>query len=118
MSANRIRWSVVFLASLFVFAQLAVAAQGCFLAERHGSAMADEQCASVPMESGACMIHCVGVDQSASAPDHPFAAAASSTTAAPLDFLLVATRSPSRALCDSQLHVPRSAQVLFCSYQT
>ena len=116
MSAYRSRCLIVFFASLFLFAQAAVAAQGCPLT--FDTVPGQHDCDTSPMEAGVCTIHCVGVDQSASAPDHHFTALLSSTTAAPSDFLLVATRSPARALCDSRRHVPRSAQVLFCSYQT
>ena len=117
------RLCIALFAGLFVFAQLALAAQGCVLAfERsagaHDAAMAEEQCGSPPMEGAACLMHCLGQDESASTPDHAYAAIAPSAASKPLDFALAATRAPARALCDSRLHVPRTAQILYCSYQT
>lgn len=123
MSVNSNRWSVVLLASLFLFAQYALATQDCLLefdraAETHNAAMEDDECGSLPMDARVCMMHVVAVDQSASAPDHHFTASASPASATPQDFLLVATRAAPRELCDSRLHVPRASRVLFCSYQT
>ncbi len=123
VAARPNRWRAALFAGLFLFAQYALATQGCMLAfdrapEAHDAAMAEEQCGNLPMEGGICMMHCLGLDQSASAPDHHLTAAiASSSAVKPHDFLLFATRTPSRVLCDSRLHVPRTPQILYCSYQ-
>ena len=124
MSAQRkIRLSIVVFAGLFLFAQLTLAAQGCVLAfdrlaSTHDASMADEQCGSPPMEGAVCLMHCLGQDESTSTTDQHFTAVVGSAAVKPLDFVLAATRAPSRALCDSRLHVPRAPQILYCSYQT
>ena len=117
------RWLVVLLAGLMQFAQLALAAQGCVVAldrapDAHDPAMVEEQCGSLPMEGGVCVVHCLGIDQSSSAPDYHFTAIALSPAVQPLDFALSANRAPCRQLSDSRLHVPLTPQILFCSYQT
>lgn len=115
------RWCAALFASLFLFAQFALAAQGCMLAFDRASdahaAMAEEQC-STPMDGTVCVMHCLDQDQGASTPDQHFNAIAPATASRPLDFALVTTRASSRTLCDSRLHVPRTPQVLYCSYQT
>ncbi len=123
MSAKPNRWRVALFASLFLFAQFALATQGCMLArdrspDAHDAATADEECGTVPMQGGVCLLHCLGLDESASAPDHHFTAIASPAAINPLDFALTRTQAPSRVLCDSRLHVPRTPQILYCSYQT
>ena len=80
--------------------------------------MAQEPCGSLPMDGRVCVMHCLGQDQSASTPDQHFTAIAASAAAKPLDFTLAAMRAPARLLCDSRLHVPRTAQILYCSYQS
>ena len=123
MSTKPNRWRIALFASLFLFAQFALATQGCMLAfdrapDAHDAVMADEQCGSVPMDGGVCMMHCLGQDQTAPTPDHHFTGIASSPAVGPLDFAIARTHAPSRVLCDSRLHVPRTPQILFCSYQT
>jgi len=121
MLANPTRWSVMLFASLFLFAQFALAAQACVLAFDHApgthDAAAAEHCISVPMEGAVCMVQCLGPDQSVSTPDHPFGAITSSTTVRPLGFVLASTHTAPGPLADSRLHVPRTRQILFCSYQ-
>ena len=117
------RWSMTLLAALLLFAQLSTAGQGCVLArdraiDEHDVAMAEQPCGSLPMDAAVCMLHCLGQDQSASTPDQHFTAIATSAAVRPLDFTLAAIRAPSRPLSDSRLHVPRTPQILYCSYQS
>ena len=116
------RWCVMLFGSLFLFAQFALAAQGCVLAfdraaAAHDETMAEEQCGT-PMDGAVCVMHCLAADQSASTPDQHFSAIAPSAASRPLDFALVTMRAPARTPCDSRLHVPRTPQILYCSFQT
>ena len=120
---SRSRWRCALFAGIFLLTQLALAAQGCALsfdrvADAHEQAMADEQCGSPPMAGAACLLHCLGQDQSASAPDQHLNAIAPSAASRPLDFTRAAMRAPLHVPCDSRLHVPRTPQILYCSYQT
>lgn len=116
--AAAMRWRLVLVGALFVFAQLALAAQNCVLGGRvHGDASVEAQCATLPMDGGVCYMHCVAPDQSVATPDQHFTAIAASPARKPLDFTLNASRAPAHTLCDARLHVPRSLQVLYCSYQ-
>ena len=117
------RWSTASFAALLLLAQLSTAGEGCLLArdraiDEHDVAMAEQPCGSLPMDGPVCMLHCLGQDQSASTPDQHFTAIATSAAVRPLDFMLAAIRAPSRPMCDSRLHVPRTPQILYCSYQS
>ena len=117
------RWSVALFAALLLLAQLSTAGQVCVMArdraiDEHDIAMADQPCGSLPMDAPVCMMHCLEQDQSASPPDQHFTAIASSAAVRPIDFTLAAIRAPSRPLSDSRLHVPRTPQILYCSYQS
>lgn len=115
------RRQIALLAALFLFAQLALASQGCAVApadNAHDGPMGAPPCANVPMDSGVCFTHCVTPDESVATPDQHFTAIATSPAVKPLDLTLSANRDRVHALCDARLHVPRSLQILYCSYQT
>ena len=113
-------WLAASTASLLVFAQIAIAAQACMLAERSSAlqqAMSEAGCDGIPVDTTECAARC-GAQAQAAAPDHSFHADQVAVANFFAPFALPAIREASR-LVPRQSPGPAGPplQVLYCSYQ-
>ena len=113
-------WLAALTAGLLVFAQVAIAAQACMLAERSlalQQAMSEAGCDGIPVDTTECAARC-GAQAQAAVPDHSFHADQIAAADFSPPFISPAVREVSRLV---PRHSPGPAgpplQVLYCSYQ-
>ena len=113
-------WLAALTAGLLLFAQIAIAAQACMLAQppfAPQQAMSEAGCDGMPMDAAECAARC-GAQVQAPAPDHSFHADQVAAANFFLPFALPAVREASR-------WIPRHSagpagpplQILYCTYQ-
>ena len=112
---------IALIAGLLLFAQYAIAAQGCKLdhAWIPGTSQqaADRDCDGVPMSGSGCLAHCLSLDEQSSSLDHHFFTAPAASSPVPAGFVLAEIGSIPRPAA-VQLPAGPPLQVLYCSYQT
>ena len=113
-------WLAALTAGLVVFAQIAIAAQACMLAERSFAlqqAMSEAGCDGIPVDSTECAARC-GAQAQAAVPDHSVHADQVAVANFFAPFALTAIREAPR-LVPRQSPGPAGPplRVLYCSYQ-
>lgn len=119
LSRSKRGWLVCLTASLLLFSQVAMAAQGCMLmkAVPAPASMSMAECDGVPMDNGACAARCLPADKAATPADHQ-APVLSLPAIAPSGLALANDHAASAHA--TAVDVPRGPppRILFCSYRT
>lgn len=121
VARTRKSWLAGLMAGLVLFAQLAMAAQACVLAQTapgaSQAAIAEAGCDGMPMDEAACLARCLMQDQAAASVDQHSQLIAAPAAMPAAAFVLPRARYSSPPPSASRLPCGPPLQILFCSYQ-